>query len=148
MLTTRPPTGNISNVLPVAAGNAYTYDYVGNRKDMTVTDGSGTRVHVYSYDDILTEVKKPTPPTQDLDNLSAYTQGGDAPWVQDYSGFAQSGDIDDDQQSWMYIDVSGPGTVRFKWKTSSQQWCDYLEFWVDNEAQPRLLDQRRVGLAG
>ena len=40
---------------------SYTYDNVGNRQDMMVTDSSGTRTHVYSYDDIyqLTAVDYP-----------------------------------------------------------------------------------------
>jgi YD repeat-containing protein len=190
---------------------------VGNRLDMTVTNSSGVRKHVYSYDDIyqitgvnyppelsylatdttfnydaagnrtsvidgsgtcnyttnnlnqytaagttnfyydasgnmvqdahclytydpenrLTEVWKPDPPTQNLNNFSAYTQGGDAPWVTDPYGFAQSGALDDGyengQESWMYIDVQGPGTVAFKWKVSSEVYCDGLEFYVDDD---------------
>ena len=47
--------------------------------------------------------------------------------------FAHSGDIDDSQESWMYIDVSGPGTVRFSWKVSSEQNCDYLQFSTDGQ---------------
>jgi hypothetical protein len=41
---------------------AYTYDYVGTRNDMTVTDGSGVRKHVYSYDAIyqITDVNYPS----------------------------------------------------------------------------------------
>ncbi|MCL5282499.1 MAG: hypothetical protein M1376_21640, partial [Planctomycetes bacterium] len=31
---------------------AYTYDKVGNRQDMTVTDSGGTKIHVYTYDNI------------------------------------------------------------------------------------------------
>ncbi len=31
---------------------AYTYDKVGNRQGMTVTDSGGTKVHVYTYDNI------------------------------------------------------------------------------------------------
>ena len=46
-------------------------------------------------------------------------------------GFAQSGDIGDDEESWRYIDVQGPGTVKFKWKVSSESGCDTLEFTVD-----------------
>ena len=39
----------------------YMYDNVGNRTSMMVTDSSGTRTHVYSYDDIyqITEVNYP-----------------------------------------------------------------------------------------
>ena len=68
---------------------------------------------------------------QQLNSFAAYTKGGDAPWVADPSGFAQSGDIDYDQESWMYIDVSGPGTVAFQWKVSSEQGYDFLEFYID-----------------
>ena len=41
---------------------SYTYDNVGNRLDMTVLDGSGTRTHVYSYDTIyqITDVNYPS----------------------------------------------------------------------------------------
>ena len=31
----------------------------------------------------------------------------------------------------MYIDVSGPGTVQFSWKVSSEQGYDFLEFHID-----------------
>ncbi|MBM4027006.1 MAG: hypothetical protein FJ280_16625, partial [Planctomycetes bacterium] len=176
---------------------AYTYDDVGNRVTMAVTDNSGTRMHVYSYDKIyqitdvnypaelaylatdtqfsydpagnrisvidgagtctyttnhlnqytaagavgftyddsgnltrdenylyyaydpenrLLEVRRPNPATQQLNSFAAYTKGGDAPWVADPYGFARSGAIDDDQESWMYIDVQGAGTVQFDWK--------------------------------
>ncbi len=192
---------------------AYSYDYVGNRLEMTVTDGSGVRKHLYTYDDIyqitevnyprelsylatdttfnydnagnrtsvidgsgtctyasnslnqctragtksfyydtsgnmwrdatyeysydpenrLTQVTKPDPALQYLNNFSAYTKGGDAPWVSDPYGFAQSGAVGSEQESWMYIDVSGPGTVQFQWKVSSQTGTnyDYLEFTTD-----------------
>ncbi len=45
--------GNISNVIPAQAGNAYAYDNVGNRTSMTVTAGGVTRTHVYTYDNIM-----------------------------------------------------------------------------------------------
>jgi YD repeat-containing protein len=40
---------------------SYTYDDVGNRMTMLVTDGSGTKTHVYGYDNIyqLTDVNYP-----------------------------------------------------------------------------------------
>ena len=50
----------------------YTYDDVGNRATMAVTDSSGTRMHVYSYDDIyqITEVDYP----EELEYLATDTQ--------------------------------------------------------------------------
>jgi RHS repeat-associated protein len=138
--------GNIRSASPRRRG-------VGNREDITVTDSGGTKIHVYTYDDSgnmtadgtytydydpenrVIRVHKSTPgdpsPTwQPLETFAAYTQGGDAPWVQD-AYFAHSGDIDDGQQSWMQIGVEGPGTVKFQWKVSSESGYDYLEFWVD-----------------
>lgn len=40
---------------------SYVYDYVGNRTVMSVTDSGGTKMHVYSYDNIyqLTDVNYP-----------------------------------------------------------------------------------------
>jgi len=76
-------------------------------------------------------VEKPNPAPQPFNTLSAYTQGGDEDWVADAGGFAHSGEIGDEQESWMYIDVNGPGTVRFDWKVSSEEDYDYLEFYHD-----------------
>jgi hypothetical protein len=42
ILTIGPETGNISNVIPAEAGNSYTYDDVGNRTSMAMTDNSVT----------------------------------------------------------------------------------------------------------
>lgn len=53
---------------------------------------------------------------------STYYYGGDA---------AQSADIDDNGESYMYIDVTGPGTIQFYWKVSSEANCDYLQFYND-----------------
>jgi len=64
--------------------------------------------------------------------------GGDAPWVADPGGFARSGSIGDNQESWMYIDVEGWGTVRFDWMVSSEEGYDYLEFYVDDQLQDAI----------
>ncbi|MCL5281808.1 MAG: hypothetical protein M1376_18070, partial [Planctomycetes bacterium] len=97
---------NIGNVIPPRAGYAYTYDKVGNRQDMTVTDSGGTKIHVYTYDDSgnmthdgtytydydpenrLIRVTKsgfpPPPPTtlaEALDLPLVYTTGGTREWL-------------------------------------------------------------------
>jgi len=44
----------------------YTYDKVGNRTSMAVTDSGGTKMHVYGYDKTyqVTEVNYPVGPTR------------------------------------------------------------------------------------
>ena len=73
-----------------------------------------------------------------VDNASlAFETGGDANWFSQnirrfYGGdAAQSGDIGDSQESWMKTTVTGPGTIGFFWKASSQFGGDFLEFYID-----------------
>ncbi len=68
-------------------------------------------------------------------NLQFQT-GGDAPWYYQTSNTldgaaAQSGVIDDSQQSWIQTTVTGPGNLSFWWKVSSEADADYLEYLVD-----------------
>jgi len=51
---------------------------------------------------------------------------------------AQSGSIANSQESWLQTTVTGPGTVWFWWKVSSQQNCDWLEFYIDGTRQDRI----------
>ena len=50
---------------------AYSYGDVGNRLSMSVTDSSGTKIHVYDYDNIyqVTDVNDP----EDFDYLATDT---------------------------------------------------------------------------
>lgn len=69
------------------------------------------------------------------------TGGGDAPWfaqstvTHDGVDTARSGAITDNQESWLQTTVTGPGTVDFWWKVSSEQNYDFLEFYIDGELQ-------------
>ena len=69
----------------------------------------------------------------------AWTTGGDADWFPQtdttYDGVsaAQSGSISDDQQTWVQTTVTGPGTLSFNWKVSSEEDFDFLTFEVDGE---------------
>jgi RHS repeat-associated protein len=124
-----PYSTNNLNQYTSADGTSFQYDDSGN---MTA---DGTYTYDYDPENRVIRVHKSTPgdpsPTwQPLETFAAYTQGGDAPWVQD-AYFAHSGDIDNGQQSWMQIGVEGPGTVKFQWKVSSESGYDYLEFWID-----------------
>ncbi len=76
-------------------------------------------------------------------NLTLIT-GGNADWFSQRTTFyndgdaARSGDISDDQESWIQSMISGAGTVRFYWKVSSEGGYDYLEFYIDGVLQDRI----------
>jgi hypothetical protein len=42
------------------------------------------------------------------------------------------------QSSTMEVDVNGPGSGSFYWKVSSEESCDYLEFYIDGVRQDRI----------
>jgi hypothetical protein len=64
--------------------------------------------------------------------------GGSAPWIaQDFvaaaaghGAAAQSDAIDHSQNSWIRTSVTGPGIVTFRWKVSSEEDYDFLQFLV------------------
>jgi len=84
------------------------------------------------------------PLSEALDTALSFTTGGRADWFSQTTTFyydgdaAQSGDILDDQESWMQTTVSGTGTVSFYWKVSSERYCDFLEFYIDGSLQEKI----------
>ena len=52
---------------------------------------------------------------------------------------AQSGDISDSQSSSMETTVTGPATLTFWWKVSSEATYDFLRFYLDNVQQPEAV---------
>jgi len=86
----------------------------------------------------------PDPFPQALDTSLSFTTGGSADWFAQtttsyYDGdAAQSGDISHSQDSWMQTTVSGKGTIKFYWKVSSEEDCDFLEFYIDGSLQNRI----------
>jgi hypothetical protein len=76
-----------------------------------------------------------------LDTNLSITTGGDAnwfsqtdEWYNDYDA-AQSGDITDNQESWLQTTVRGAGTLSFYWRASAEDNCDFLEFYIDSSLQ-------------
>ncbi|WP_295443585.1 C1 family peptidase [uncultured Thiodictyon sp.] len=77
-----------------------------------------------------------------LDNTSlTLVAGGDAQWYgqtpvsHDGTDAAQSGDVGDSQSTWMETAVTGPTTLSFYWKVSSESTYDYLRFYIDGVEQ-------------
>jgi uncharacterized delta-60 repeat protein len=80
----------------------------------------------------------------DLPGLTV-THGGQANWfgqavtAHDGVDAAQSGDVGDSQSSSFSIPASGPGTVSFWWKVSSESGYDYLRFYIDGVEQSGMI---------
>ena len=73
----------------------------------------------------------------DASGFSSITTGSSARWFGQTTTYyydgdaAQSADIDDGGESYMYITVAGPGWIKFYWKVSSEMDYDYLQFYND-----------------
>jgi len=86
----------------------------------------------------------PDPLSEALDTSLSFTTGGSANWFRQtatsyYEGdAAQSGDISHSQDSWMQTTINGTGTVRFRWKVSSELDYDFLEFYIDGSRLDRI----------
>ncbi|MCG7985260.1 MAG: trypsin-like serine protease [Candidatus Thiodiazotropha lotti] len=91
-------------------------------------------------------------PSIDLKKALNYSEvdwfsGGDAPWkidVSDSEGYisgsaAISGSILDNQISVLHTQVSGPGDLSFKWKSSTEEFSDPVVFLI-NEKIIRIID--------
>lgn len=71
-------------------------------------------------------------------NLPWRTSTTNAPWFaenqvsHDGLAAAQSGHISDSQQSSLQTTLTGPGTLTFWWNVSSEEYFDFLSFFLDN----------------
>ncbi len=102
----------------------------------TQPDGQGTRI-IYTTEvsaDITTLYAywRDMTVADALDDELAWTDGGDKPWVIDTATHAsgdssmRSGAIGDNGTSTIMVEVEGPGTVAFWWKTSCEAKFDQL----------------------
>jgi hypothetical protein len=79
-----------------------------------------------------------------LDTSMEMVKGGAAEWFSqgDAAFFggdaAQSGDVEDYQESFLQTTIDGAGTVSFYWKVSSEAGYDFLEFYIDGQLQDRI----------
>ena len=102
----------------------------------------GANTYTYDPENRLITATKCTGPLAaacDIEELT-FTTGGDGQWFAqtteyNYDGdAAQSGDIGDDEETWLETTVEGTGTVRFDRKVSSDG-SDSLSFEVDGHYQ-------------
>ncbi len=74
-----------------------------------------------------------------------WTTGGNANWFEqttetrDGQDAAQSGAPADSQNNWIQTTITGPGTLSFWWRCSSEAGYDFLLLYVDNELRPERL---------
>jgi serine protease len=79
-----------------------------------------------------------------LDTNLSFSTSGDADWfgqaeVKNYGESAvQSGEISNNQTSSFETTVTGPATISFEWKVSSEQYWDYLNFYIDGNRKARI----------
>jgi hypothetical protein len=84
------------------------------------------------------------PLSEAMDTNLIFTTAGEADWFSQTSvsffggDAAQSGGIEDSQESVMQTLVSETGTVSFYWKVSSETGYDFLEFYIDGVLQDRI----------
>jgi hypothetical protein len=125
--------------------DSYTWPEV----DTSLADGTDYSVRVSNFDDssIYDESDEfqitSAGICEAVDNCDvAWNTGGNADWFEQTDSYyyggdaAQSGAITDSQLSYVQTTVTGPGTVKFYWRVSSEEGWDYLNFYVDNMLVP------------
>ena len=126
-LSVNPTTGAITGS-PTAAGTV----------NVTITannaDGIGSATLVLAVSSSASLL------AQALDSPQLiFTTGGDVPWVipatdtHDGIDAAESGDIGDNQQSWLETTVTGPAYINFWFRLSSESGFDFFRFSIDGE---------------
>jgi len=94
----------------------------------------------------LTVVIPGSVPGQVLNNPNlSWITWGNAQWfsettvTHDGVSAAQSGDINDNQESWLGTTVAGPGRLSFWWRSSSEPNFDFLQFYINSDLKANPL---------
>jgi hypothetical protein len=110
---------------------------------LNVTDNLGLKS---SQSVAVTVVIPATVPPQVLNNPNLnWITWGHAAWfsettvTHDGISAAQSGDINDNQESWLGTSVAGPGRLSFWWRASSETNFDFLQFYINSDLQANRL---------
>ncbi|MEI8290916.1 MAG: choice-of-anchor tandem repeat GloVer-containing protein [Verrucomicrobiota bacterium] len=119
-------TSNRLTIANVTPDDAAVYSVVANNPLATVT----------SADASLT-VWPAITLAEALNFAALWGTGGDADWppeavtTHDGAASARSGSITDNQSTWVQTSVTGPGTLSFWWKVSSEECCDHLTLYTN-----------------
>ena len=120
---------------------------------IVIRTATASSVHDLGYvgnvwgNDITLGVDVPAPPplADALDNAAlTFTTGGEADWfaqsdeTHDGADAARSGPVVRLQSTWMETTVSGPGTLSFWWRVSSEADWDWFSFSVDGVQEDRI----------
>ena len=118
-----------------AAGTTYYYK-------IKACTGSVGSIACGNYSDYASGYLLSVPIADAIDNTNlSFTSSGDANWFGQTQTFyydsdaAQSGNIDDKQQSCMQTTVAGSSDLSFYWKVSSEGFAGYLRFYIDDIEQ-------------
>nr|WP_147665148.1 fibronectin type III domain-containing protein [Candidatus Prometheoarchaeum syntrophicum] len=132
-----------------SSGSLTLFTSVGDVLIYTDTGLTNGQTYYYQISAINTEGEGPlcnevsATPIYDLlgeavDNYAlSFTTGGDADWFSQttttyYGGDAvESGNIDDDQSTWIETAVNGAGSLQFWYSVSSESGWDYLNLYID-----------------
>ena len=140
LLDTTPVTLGVKSDAPIRVGQTFT-DSAHNLTISTLANGgSGAD----AYLDIQISISN-APPVSLAESLDApalvWSTGGTASWsgqsaiAHDGVDAARSGAIGNSQDSWVETTVTGPGTLTFWWKVSSESGFDYLGFATNGATQ-------------
>jgi hypothetical protein len=126
-----PPNSFNSNPIPL--GDYYIGIIVTCSNDSNPANNTG-----YDSDPVTVTAPVNLLDAVDASGFSVITTGTSAKWFGQTTTYyyggdaAQSADISDNGESYMYITVTGPGTIQFYWKVSSEANYDYLQFYNDS----------------
>lgn len=138
-------TNNVTLTLASNSGNLAKIGYTFSGWN-TAANGSGTNYAAggsYTANASVTLYAKWTVSLDLALDATGYswTTGGNAAWsgqssvTHDGTDAAQSGVIGNSQSSWFETTMTGPGTLSFWWKVSSESGYDYLKLLIDGVVQ-------------
>ena len=104
------------------SASATSAKYTDGQSVKNLSTSQDATVHLYA----VWKKNDPTP---------QFTFGGDAVWTKQSDGSWKSGKVGDYGSTYASMKVTGPGTISFKWKTSSEINYDKLHFYV-NGSEP------------
>ncbi len=120
-------------------------NYAGNRTGVCVLDIVPMDVGSFYIANLMVSTYNPVSIGEAVDNaLLLWYFGGTASWtgqkfISYYGGdAARSYKISDNQNSYMHTTVTGPGTLSFYWKVSSEPGGDYLQFLIDSVVEDEI----------